>query len=65
MAGVVDPDEFIETAAPPSGQLQSHMKGLFRLRLWVPGEPVTLNLHLLLLVRHSIYASFKQVSYET
>lgn len=56
MAGVVDPHEFIETAAPPSGQLQSNMEGLLRLRLWVPPEePVTLNLHLLLIkYSHSI-----------
>lgn len=52
VAGVVDPHEFIETAAPPSGQLQSHMEGLLRLGLTVPPEePVTLNLRLLLLVK--------------
>lgn len=51
VAGVVDPHQFIETAAPPSGQLQSHMEGVFSLRLRVPPEkPVTLNLHLLLLI---------------
>lgn len=52
VAGVVDPHEFIETAAPPSGQLHSHVKRLFRLGLRVPPEEsVTLDLHLLLLVK--------------
>lgn len=49
VAGVVDPHQFIETAAPPSGQLQSYMEGVLSLWLLVPPEEsVTLNLHLLL-----------------
>lgn len=52
VAGVVDPHQFIETAAPPGGQLQSHVEGVFSLRLLVPPEEsVTLNLDLLLRVK--------------
>lgn len=46
---MVDPHQFIETAAPPSGQLQADMEGVLSLWLLVPPEEsVTLNLDLLL-----------------
>lgn len=54
VTGVVDPHEFIEAAAPPSGQLQAHMEGVLGLRLLVPPEePVALNLALLLSEKHN------------
>lgn len=47
VAGVVKPHQFVETVAPPSGQVKSNVEGALELWEWVPPtERVTLNLGL-------------------
>lgn len=49
VAGVVEPHKFIETVAPPHGQVKSNVEGALSLWGWVtPAERITLNLSLLL-----------------
>lgn len=47
VAGVVEPHEFVETVAPPGGQVKSNVEGALSLWDWVPPtERITLNLFL-------------------
>lgn len=49
VARVVDPHKFIETVAPPSGQLQPNMEAVLSFRMWVPpAEPIAWKLGLFL-----------------
>lgn len=56
VAGVVEPHEFIETVAPPGGQVKSNVEGALRLWLRVPppAERITLNLGLFLQKRDKV-----------
>lgn len=56
VAGVVDPQEFIKTLTPPSGQMQPHVEAVFSILMWVPpAEPMTLKLGLFLSINNKVY----------
>lgn len=63
MAGVVEPHQFVETVAPPSGQVKSNVEGA--LVLWErvpPTERITLNLGLFIPKRDTVNKKVKETS---